>query len=65
MKIDKKVNCEQLKLIPKVQEYIEYMLQVILKLPRIEKFNIGNEYKTTMYEMLEGTFVYDKLKLTP
>ena len=57
-----KENKEELKLIPKIQEYIEYMLQVILKLPRIEKFNIGNEYKTTMYEMLEGTLYISKIE---
>ena len=62
MKIDKKINSEQLKLIPKVQEYIEYMLQVILKLPRIEKFNIGNEYKSSMYQMLESTLYISKIQ---
>ena len=46
-----KGNKEELKLIPKIQEYIEYMLQVILKLPRIEKFNIGNEYKIRINHM--------------
>ena len=32
---------EKLKLIPKVELYIEYMLAVILKLPRTEKFITG------------------------
>ena len=32
-----------LQLIPKYERYIQYMLEIILKLPRIEKFNIGNE----------------------
>ena len=62
MKTDKKINSEQLKLIPKLQEYIEYMLQVILKLPRIEKFNIGNEYKSSMYQMLESTLYISKIQ---
>ena len=58
----KKVNVEQLKLIPKIQEYIQYMLEVIFKLPRVEKFSIGNEYKTSMYEMLENTLYISKVK---
>ena len=57
-----KENKEELKLIPKIQEYIEYMLQVILKLPRIEKFNIGNEYKTSMYETLENILMMNKVE---
>lgn len=35
---------DELILIPKYEKYMEYMLQVILKLPRTEKFNIGNEF---------------------
>ena len=57
-----KENKEELKLIPKIQEYIEYMLQVILKLPRIEKFNIGNEYKTSMYQTLENILMMNKVE---
>ena len=48
--MNKNENIEnKLKLIPKTENYIFYMLQVIMKLPRIEKFNIGNEYKQSMY----------------
>ena len=57
-----KGNKEELKLIPKIQEYIEYMLQVILKLPRIEKFNIGNEYKISMYQTLENILMMNKVE---
>lgn len=59
---ESKDNKEELKLIPKIQEYIEYMLQVILKLPRIEKFNIGNEYKTSMYQTLENILMMNKVE---
>ena len=45
---------EKLKLIPKVELYIEYMLVVIMKLPRTEKFSIGTEYKSSMYKMIES-----------
>ena len=60
--IDRTINSEQLKLIPKMQEYIQYMLEIILKLPRIEKFNIGNEYKNSMYQMLEDTLYISKIQ---
>lgn len=62
-KNERKINSEQLKLIPKIQEYIQYMLEVILKLPRIEKFNIGNEYKSSMYQMLEDTLYISKIQI--
>ena len=62
--IEKKqqINNEQLKLIPKLEEYIQYMLEIILKIPRTEKFNIGNEYKKSMYSMLENVIYISKIK---
>lgn len=63
--MDKKTEKEnKLQLIPKTEKYIEYMLQVILKLPRTEKFNIGNEYKTSMYEMLRNIMYISKIDHT-
>ena len=56
-----KENQNKLQLIPKIERYIEYMLQVIIKLPRTEKFSIGTEYKTSMYKMLENTMYISKL----
>ncbi len=35
--------------IPKIEKYIEYMLTILIKLPRTEKFSIGTEIKTSMY----------------
>jgi len=52
---------EKLKLIPKVELYIEYMLAVILKLPRTEKFSIGTEYKASMYQMLSNIMLLNKI----
>ena len=40
-------------LIPKTENYIKYILQIIFKLPRTEKFSIGTEYKSSMYQMLQ------------
>ena len=60
--MDKRMEKEnKLMLIPKVEKYIEYMLQIIIKLPRTEKFSIGNEYKTSMYEMLKDIMLLNKL----
>lgn len=57
-----RINSESLKLIPKVQDYIQYVLEIILKLPRTEKFNIGNEYKNSMYEMLSEILYISKIQ---
>lgn len=53
---------QELILIPKYEKYMEYMLQVILKMPRTEKFNIGNEFKLVMYKMLENILYISKLE---
>lgn len=52
---------KELILIPKAENYIQYMLELIMKLPRTEKFNIGNEYKTSMYNMLEEILLLSKI----
>ena len=57
----KEIENKQLTLIPKMEEYIEYMINVIIKLPRTEKFNIGNEYKISMYKMLQNVLYINKL----
>lgn len=52
---------KELVLIPKTENYIKYMLNIIFKLPRTEKFSIGNEYKDTMYKMLEDILMLSKI----
>lgn len=59
--IEKNKKEEKLKLIPKAENYIEYMLQLIIKLPRVEKFSIGTEYKKSMYKMLENILIISKI----
>ena len=49
-------------LIPKYENYIYYMLNVIIKLPRVEKFNIGNEFKNSMYQTLENILFIEKIE---
>lgn len=56
-------DTEILQLIPKSEQYIQYMLELILlKIPRIEKFSIGTEYKNSMYRMLENIMYLNKFK---
>ena len=57
----KNVENKQLILIPKIEDYIEYILNIILKLPRVEKFNIGNEYKVSLYRMMYNTLYLNKI----
>ena len=52
---------KELTLIPKSEKYIQYMLEIIMKLPRTEKFSIGNEYKQSMYKMLENILMLIKV----
>ncbi len=52
-----------LKLIPKFEKYMQYMLKVVLiQLPRVEKFSIGTEYKTLMYDTLRNILLVDKIE---
>ena len=53
---------KKLQLIPKAELYIQYMQELILKLPRTEKFSIGTEYKTIMYEMLRNILYVNKIE---
>ena len=51
----------KLKLIPKAEMYVEYIINMIIKLPRTEKFSIGTEYKISLYEMLEEIMYLNKM----
>lgn len=51
----------KLKLIPKVEVYVEYIINMIIKLPRTEKFSIGAEYKLSLYKMLEEIMYLNKM----
>ncbi len=52
---------ELLILIPKIEKYIEYILNMLLKIPRVEKFNIGNEYKSSIYNLLKNAIYINKI----
>lgn len=57
-------NKNELILIPKYERYMQYMIEVILKMPRTEKFNIGNEFKTVMYKSLENIIYINKIHIS-
>ena len=48
-------------LIPKSEKYIQYMIDVLNKLPRVEKFSIGNNFKNVMYEMISNVIYLSKV----
>jgi len=57
-----KTKNNELIIIPKMEKYIEYMLTILMKLPRTEKFSIGTEVKTSMYEMLKYILLASKVE---
>lgn len=60
--VSKEEQTNKLALIPKSENYIEYMLQMILKLPRTEKYSIGTEYKQLLYIMLKDIIYLSKIQ---
>ena len=52
---------QELILIPKYKAYIQYTIETILRLPRTEKFSIGNDYKQIMYETLRNILWLSKI----
>ena len=60
--VSKKEQENKLALIPKSEKYIEYILDIMIKLPRTEKFSIGTEYKQSMYKMINKIMMLNKIK---
>ena len=57
----KKEEENKLLLIPKTEIYMQYIIELVMKLPRTEKFSIGNEYKLSLYKMLENIMYINKM----
>ena len=51
----------KLSLIPKTEDYIEYVIVMLIKIPRTEKFSIGTETKVSMYKMINNVLHLYKL----
>ena len=47
-------------LIPKLEDHVRYTFQILVKIPRVEKFNIGSELKTSSLKMLENAHFLNK-----
>ena len=60
--VSKEEQENKLALIPKSEKYIEYILDIMIKLPRTEKFSIGTEYKQSMYKMINKIMMLNKIK---
>lgn len=60
--VKKEEREQKLILIPKAEKYIEYILQIVFKLPRVEKFSIGTEYKQSIYQMLRDILMITKIE---
>ena len=54
----------ELIIIPKVEKCREYILTIVIKLPRTEKFSIGTEIKTSVYNMLRNILLVSKMDKT-
>ena len=61
---NKEISENGLKLIPKTEIYLDYILEIIIKIPRTEKFSIGTEYKLSLYKMLEKVMYLNKMDKT-
>lgn len=61
---NKEISENGLKLIPKTEIYLDYILDLIVKIPRTEKFSIGTEYKLSLYKMLEKVMYLNKMDKT-
>lgn len=55
------LNDNSFVLIAKYQKYIEYMLEILNKLPRVEKYNLGNAFKEVMYSMFNNVMYLNKV----
>ena len=51
-------------MLPKMERHIEYVLGVVLKLPRVEKFNIGQEMKNVVYDTLKNILLLSKISFS-
>lgn len=58
----KEAGRNELKLIPLYEDYMMYMIKLLHQLPRVEKFNLGTEYKNIMYETYRNIVYISKIE---
>lgn len=61
METSQKRKNKKLEIIPKLEKYVQYMLELLLKLPRTEKYSIGTEYKNSLYKSIECVMILNKV----
>ena len=61
-KPNSRIKQDILYMLPKIERHIEYVLGVVLKLPRTEKFNIGQEIKLVVYDTLKNILYLSKIE---
>ena len=59
---EKQAERNELKLIPLYEDYMRYMIKLIQILPRVEKFSIGTEFKTVMYDTYRSIVYISKIE---
>ena len=52
-----------LQLIPKYEKYVEYEIEMYIKMPKIAKFNIGNEMLNNILLCLKDIYLIQKIKV--
>ena len=60
--VEQKGKNNKLELIPKLEIYMQYIIELIIKLPRTEKFSIGTEYKTSLYKTINYAMYLNKIE---
>ena len=63
-KPNSRIKQDILYMLPKIERHIEYVLGVVLKLPRTEKFNIGQEIKLVVYDTLKNILYLSKIDIS-
>lgn len=50
-----------LQLIPKYENFTEYSIELVIKIPKVAKFNIGNRYINNILDTLEEIYMLTKI----
>ncbi len=51
-----------LQLIPKYERFVEYSIELVIKIPKVAKFNIGNRYINNILDTLKNIYLLTKVK---
>jgi len=54
-------NSNMLKIIPKYEDYAKYEIDMIIKIPKVAKYMIGNSYINNVVETLKNIYLIQKI----